>query len=78
MVSLMPYLNKYGILTSEARYNLNSNVKTPMEKVNYLLQHLEGKCDTTVKNFLQALREASEHTGHIELCTLLRQRGVEI
>lgn len=78
MVSLIPYLNKYGILTPDERSYLSSNYKTPSEKVNFLLQCLEGKDDTTVKNFLQALKEASEHTGHTELCRLLRQKGVEI
>lgn len=78
MVSLVPYLNKYGILTSEERFYLNSNSKSPTEKVNYLLQYLESKGEETIKKFLQALKEASEHTGHIELCRLLRERGVEI
>lgn len=78
MVSLIPYLNKYGILTSEERFYLNNSHKSPTEKVNYLLQYLEGKGDTTVQKFLSALKEASEHSGHVELCRMLRQRGVKM
>ena len=78
MVSLIPYLNKYGILTSHERFYLNNNHKSPTEKVNYLLQYLESKGEETVKKFLQALKEASEHSGHTELCRLLRERGVKI
>ena len=78
MVSLIPYLNKYGILTSEERFYLNNNHKSPTEKVNYLLTYLESKDEKTVKSFLKALKEAREHSGHTELCRLLRERGVEI
>lgn len=78
MVSLIPYLNKYGILTAEERHYLNNNHKSPTEKVNYLLQYLESKGEETVKNFLKALKEAGEHSGHTELCRLLRERGVKI
>ena len=78
MVSLIPYLNKYGILTAEERHYLNNNHKSPTEKVNYLLQYLESKNEETVKNFLKALKEAREHSGHTELCRLLREKGVKI
>ena len=78
MVSLIPFLNKYGILTSEERFYLNNNHKSPTEKVNYLLQYLESKNEETVKDFLKALKEASEHSGHTELCRLLREKGVKI
>ena len=78
MMSLIPYLNKHAILTADQRYHLNSAFKSPGEKVNYLLEYLEGKGEDTVQKFLIALKEAKEHTGHIELCRLLNQRGVQI
>ena len=78
MMSLIPYLNKHGILTSEERYHLNSPHKSPSEKVNYLLEYLEGKGEATVQKFLIALKEAKEHTGHIELCKLLNEKDVKI
>ena len=68
MVSSIPYLNKYGILTQEERFYLNNNRKSPTEKVNFLLTYLESKNEETVKNFLKAIKEAREHSGHTELC----------
>ena len=78
MMSLIPYLNKYGILTTDQRFHLNSPHKSPGEKVFYLLQYLEGKDEDTVQKFLLALKEAKEHTGHIELCRLLNEKNVKI
>jgi len=78
MISLIPYLNKYAILTADQRYHLNSAHKSPSEKVNYLLQYLEGKGEDTVQKFLIAMKEAKEHTGHVELCRLLNEKGVTI
>jgi len=78
MMSLIPYLNKYGILTSDQRHHLNSPYKAPGEKVTYLLGFLESKGEETIQKFLLALKEAKEHTGHIELCRLLNKKGVNI
>ena len=78
MVSLIPYLNKYGILTSEERFYLNNSSKSPSEKVNYLLQYLERKGEETVQKFLKALKDEREHSGHVELCRLLKQAGVKL
>ena len=78
MVSLIPYLNKHGILTSDERFYLNNSSKSPSEKVTFLLQYLERKGEETVQKFLQALKEEREHSGHTELCRLLKQRGVKM
>ena len=78
MVSLIPYLNKYGILTSEERFHLNNSSKSPSEKINYLLQYLEHKGEETVQKFLKALKDERDHSGHVELCRLLKQAGVKM
>lgn len=78
MISLIPFLNKYGILTQAERFYLSSETHSPPEKVTYLLQHLDCKGGITVKDFLKALHDANEHTGHIELCELLKEQGIEI
>ena len=78
LVSLVPYLNKHGILTSEERFHLSSSHKSPTEKVNYLLQYLESKGEDTVQKFLLALKDEKEHSGHAELCKLLKQNGVNL
>ena len=78
MVTLIPYLNSYSLLTTEERSYLNNSSVCATEKVTYFLQSLESKGDIGMKNFLQALKEASKHSGHEELCRLLSKRGVEI
>ena len=42
MMLLIPYLNKYAILTPDQRFHLNSAHKPPGKKVIYLLHYLEG------------------------------------
>lgn len=78
MSCLVPYMNKYRILTSDARFHLNNTSKPPSEKVTYLLAFLEGKDGNTVNNFLKALREEKDNAGHATLCSLLAQKGVKL
>ena len=78
MQTLLPHLNSYSILTRDERSYLRNDLHSPTDKVTYLLGLLESKGDERVKKFLQALKEASEHTGHVELCSLLREKGIEV
>ena len=78
MQTLLPHLNSYLILTRDERFYLSSELNSPTSKVTYLLGLLESKGDETVKKFLQALKEASEHTGHVKLCSLLREKGIKV
>ena len=78
MSSLVPYMNKHEILTKNERFYLNDNSKSPSDKVSYLLSYLEGEDPATVNNFLRALREEKEHSGHALLCSLLVQKGVNL
>ena len=78
MQTLLPHLNSYLILTRDERFYLSSELNSPTSKVTYLLGLLESKGDETVKKFLQALKEASEHTGHVELCSLLTEKGIKV
>lgn len=78
MNSLIPYMNKYRILTKDERFYLNDSSKPPSEKVTYLLSCLERKDYKTVYNFIQALKEEKEHSGHVKLCSLLEQKGVKL
>ena len=71
-------MNKYKILTKDERFYLNDTSKSPSDKVNYLLTFLESKGQITVNNFLRALSEEKEHSGHAELCSLLIQKGVKL
>ena len=75
---LIRYLNKYGVLTRDERYHLNSSSKSPDEKVDYLLTCFDGKDDDMIQNFIKALKEADDHTGHKKLCELLKVHGIKI
>ena len=77
-VTLMPYLNRYEVLTENERHNLNDEKNTPAVKVNLLLQYLEKKNEETINDFVRALHEANIHTGHKKLCNLLQENGVHI
>ena len=77
MSSLVPYMNQYKVLTKNERFYLNDTMRSPSDKVTYLLSYLEGKGPATVNGFLKALREEKEHSGHAVLCSLLVQNGVK-
>ena len=76
MNSLIPYMNKYGILTRNERFYLNDLTKSPSDKVTYLLNVLDLKDDKTVRNFVKALKEEKQHPGHLVLCSLLAEKGI--
>ena len=78
MQALFPHLNTYSILISEERFYLSNESNSPTSKVTYFLRLLESKGEETVKKFLQALKDAREHTGHVTLCSLLREKGIKI
>ena len=76
--SLVPHIYKNGVLTSREWYYFNNFFKSPTEKIHYLLQYIDGKGEDTVQKFLQALKEEKIHPGHIELCRLLKQNGINM
>ena len=76
MNSLIPYMNKYGILTKNERFYLNDSTKSPSDKVTYVLGVLELKDDKTIRNFVKALKEEKQHPGHSVLCSLLAQKSI--
>jgi len=75
---LVPYLNRYKILTKSDRFYLNNPLTSPDEKMTYLLSTLDEKSTESLHNFLRALKEEPEHTGHQELCKLIAQKGYPI
>jgi len=71
--SLIPHLNTYEILTKGERNLLNIPEISSQQKVDHLLQFLEDKSDESIQNFLKALKDADEHTGHRQLLDVLNQ-----
>ena len=63
-VTLIPYLNKYSIFTGNEMTIFNNAVLLHGEKVNSLIEWLYKKEDEEIKNFIRALNDAHEHSGH--------------
>jgi len=70
--TLVPYLNKYKILTLVERQQLLNMQTTREEKVDLLIKILESKSGEGKENFLKALKEAHEHTGNEYLLKILK------
>ena len=75
---LLPYLDKYKILTRDEQFYLSDTSKSLSEKVNFLLYVLVMKDSNAVDNFLRSLSAEKEHSGHSKLCSLLVQKGVKL
>ena len=71
--SLIPHLNAYEILTKGERDQLSMPEISSHQKIDRLLQFLESKSDESIQNFLKALKDADEHTGHRKLLDILNQ-----
>ena len=76
--SLYPYLNKYRILVREERQILMNPYLIQTQKVDKLLEFMDGKSPSSQRDFLKAIKDAREHTGHKEICNLLRKKGLHI
>ena len=61
---LVPFLNRYRILTKTDRFIVNNPLKSPNEKMTYLLDALDGKSAEGLCKLLRAVKEEPEHTGH--------------
>jgi len=73
-VSLMPYLNRYEVLTPNERESMERS--TNVVKVNLFLEYLSKKSDETINDFVRALHQELTHTGHKELIQILHDRGI--
>ena len=61
--TLLQHFNSHNIFTSdEMEYFRGSN--TVIDKVNYLIPCLEKKDNNGIYNFVKALNEETEHSGH--------------
>ena len=63
--TLIPFLNKYKIFTTgEMKYFVNK-LHSDADKVANLVIWLEAKNEKGIYDFVRALNEAKEHSGHI-------------
>ena len=66
-VTLIQYFNKYSIFTGSEIQVFNNAVLTNAEKANSLVEYLGQKTEEGIKNFVKALNDASEHSGHVDI-----------
>ena len=65
--SLIPFLNKYGIFTKDEMKYFMKDCHSDSDKVNNLIVWLPTKDAEGIHNFVRALKEAEEHSGHLEI-----------
>ena len=62
--TLIPFLNHYRIFTATEMEYFNNKFNSTADKVNILIQWLSTKDHDGIHNFVKALNEADEHSGH--------------
>ena len=73
-ITLKQYLNRYKIFTSHEMHHFNNNDSNEVS-VNNLIEWLQRKDEEGVLNFVRALNDAKEHSGH---ATILRKLKVKV
>ena len=72
LLTLLPILNKYNLLTSSDNYELMNPMIPPLQRVNKLVYTiLPTKGPGTFSLFINCLQEDKQHTGHQELVKIL-------
>ena len=71
--TLIPYLNKYSIFTRREMTIFNSPALIQGDKASSLIEWLGKKEDEGVKNFIRALNDASEHSGHANILQCIHE-----
>ena len=75
-IILIQYLNKYHIFTPNEMCTFNNQCISSEEKVNRLITWLEKKKEDGVQNFVRALNDAHEHSGHVAILEQLHKCSV--
>ena len=65
--SLIPFLNRYSLLTRQQDELLRNDHHTRQDRVLKLLEYIDGKGQEGYKMFVQAILEETTHIGHKEL-----------
>ena len=72
--SLIPFLSFYRIFTDDEMEILMNNNKTKADKVNKLITSLPTKDKDGIHNFVKALNDAHEHSGHDVILDNLKEQ----
>ena len=63
--TLIPLLNKYKIFTKVQMKYFANKYHSDSDKVTNLIEWLDAKNGIGIHNFVRALKEAEEHSGHL-------------
>ena len=78
IMSLLPYLMKYQLLSSSDHYFLSNDMLTPSDRAERLLMSIKKKGQEGYDKFVACLEEEQEHLGHHHLLTLINRRGKDM
>ena len=63
--TLLPFLNQYNIFTSDEMEYFKKDIFITTDKVSKLMEWIPKKDKKGVYDFVRALDEACEHSGHV-------------
>ena len=75
IMSLLPYLMKHQLLTSNDQYVFANDMLTPSDRAERLLMSIKVKGQEGYDKFVACLEEEQEHLGHHHLLALINRRG---
>ena len=75
MTYLLPHLMKRKLLTTAEEHKLKNQAKTDHDNNSEFLDYLKTKGSRAFALFLAALRDETEHLGHVDLCERMSHRA---
>jgi len=75
-ITLLKYFNKYKIFTSDETHAFSNDIRATNVKVNSLIAFLSRKNEEGVLNFVKALNDDKEHSGHDAILRKLKVKVI--
>ena len=72
--NLIPFLNKHAVFTKDELKFFMNKYHSDADKVSNLIMWLHAKNENEIHNFVKALFEAQEHSGHRVILNHLHER----
>ena len=70
--TILPYMNRYQLLTRDENEKLTNPYTTTSDKVNYLVEILPRKGNGWLDKFILCLDDSTEGTGHSKIIEELK------
>ena len=71
--NLIPFLDTFAVFTKDEKKFFMNKYHSDAEKVGDLIMRLDAKDEKEIRNFVKALNEAQEHSGHIVILKHLHE-----